>query len=200
MIKSAHLDPLWHHRLDILLILSHSFYGYRRIPPNKGTEIPTERKRLSPLALQEHIFFPIKHRETDFWVSSVEFWGSLNSGIIWIFPLQRSFVSYKPIAFHKYKETVVNSNCSSHTGIFSMDDYKKANDSTKTLLLLKIHIGMMNWQNTKEINPVTSTAFGEFQMIPGRCETVISILHSELIFAMSAFHTRERLELFLLPL
>lgn len=173
-------------------------YGNRHIPSYEGTEIPTERNKLSSLALEEHIFFPIKHKETGFLVSSVEFGGSLNSGIIWIFMLPRSFVSYMLIAFYKYKETVVN--CPSHTGIFSTDDYKKANNSAETLLFLKIHIRMMNWQNMKERNPVTSTALGEFQMIPRRCGTLISVLHSELILAMSAFHTRNRLKFFLLPL
>lgn len=62
--------------------------------------------------------------------------------------------------FHKHKATVVNSTDSSHTGIFSMDDYKKANGSLKTLLFLKIHIRMMKWQNTKETNAVTSSAVG----------------------------------------
>lgn len=94
-------------------------------------------------------------------------------------------------AFHKHKATVVNSNGSSHTGIFSMDDYKKANGSMKTLFFLKIHIRMMNWQNTKETNAVTSTAVGVL-MIPDRCGVVISVRHAELVFAMSALHTRER--------
>lgn len=64
----------------------------------------------------------------------------------------------------------------------------------------KIHIRMMNWQNIKETNPVTSTAIGEFQAIPGRRKSVVSVLHSEFIFATSVFHITERLKLCLVPL
>lgn len=65
-------------------------------------------------------------------------------------------------------------NCPTHTGIFNMGDEKKANNSTNKPL-------------------------GEFWMVPERCGTVTSLLHSELIFAMTALHIREIIALFLLP-
>lgn len=170
------------------------------IPPYKGRETATERD-YHPWLYKNTYSFPWSKKPPDSWVSSVEFWRSLNSEIIWIFfPLQRSFLSYELTVFQKYKGSAGNSDCGSPTGAFSMDDYKKANNTTETLLLPKSHIRMMNWQNMKETNPVTSTAIGEFQAIPGRRKSVVSVLHSEFIFATSVFHITERLKLCLVPL
>lgn len=51
----------------------------------------------------------------------------------------------------------------------------------------------------KKANNSTNKPLGEFWMIPERRGIVTSFVHSELIFAMSALHTREILALFLLP-
>lgn len=146
------------------------------IPPYKGRETATERD-YHPRLYKNTYSFPWSTKNPDSWVSSVEFWRSLNSEIIWIFfPLQRSFLSYELTVFQKYKGSAGNSDCGSPTGAFSMDDYKKANNTTETLLL-----SQDSHQNDKlaEYKRDKSSNFNSYRWVSGNSwETQVCCISS----------------------